>query len=64
MNMRLKEFRENMGLTQDEISRQLGMSKSYYSKIESGYQKPSFKFLEDLKKQFPIVSVDEMFFGK
>lgn len=60
--MCLKEFRDNLGLTQNQMAEEIGVSKSYYSKVESGFQKPSFEFLRKLKSRFSDVDIDEMFF--
>lgn len=60
--MSLKEFRDNLGITQNQMADEIGVSKSYYSKVESGFQKPSFEFLKKLKMRFPKVNIDEMFF--
>ena len=60
--MSLKEFRDNLGLTQNQMAEEIGVSKSYYSKVESDFQKPSFEFLRKLKSRFSDVDIDEMFF--
>lgn len=60
--MSLKEFRDNLGLTQNQMADEIGVSKSYYSKVESDFQKPSFEFLRKLKSRFSDVDIDEMFF--
>ena len=60
--MSLKEFRDNLGLTQNQMAEEIGVSKSYYSKVESGFRKPSFEFLRKLKSRFSDVDIDEMFF--
>lgn len=62
--MDLKEFRNKKFLLQCEMAEVIGVSPSYYHKVESGVRKPSFAFLEKLKKEFPEASIDEMFFGK
>ena len=54
--MSLKEFRDNLGLTQNQMADEIGVSKSYYSKVESGFQKPSFEFLRKLKSRFSDTS--------
>ena len=62
--MTLKDFRKSKRLNQKQMAKELDVSPSYYYKIESGYQNPSFEFLVKLKKRFPIVNIDEMFFNK
>lgn len=60
--MNLKEFREDLNLSQKEMSKEIGVSISYYCKVESGYQKPSYQFMAKLKKRFSMVNIDTMFF--
>lgn len=60
--MTLQGFRIDLELSQDQMAKEIGVSKSYYSKIESGFQNPSFEFLKKLKMRFPEVNIDEMFF--
>lgn len=62
--MKLKLFRERLGLSQKDMAIEIGVSTSYYSKVESCFQNPSYKFLVKFKKRFPVASVDEIFFGK
>ena len=42
-----------MGLTIGEMSCKIGVSKSYYEKIEMGLRIPSANFIKKLKMQFP-----------
>lgn len=58
----LCKFRLAKKLTQKEIARRIGVSESYYSKIEGGYKLPSFRFLKRLKAAFPDADIDELFF--
>ncbi|MFQ6794706.1 MAG: helix-turn-helix domain-containing protein [Thomasclavelia sp.] len=60
--MELKSFRKSKKLNKKEMALLLGISPSYYYKIESGYQNPSYEFLSKLKKKFPEINMDEMFF--
>ena len=60
----LKEFRNSKKLNQKEMAKEIDVSASYYCKIENNYQNPSFDFLVKLKKRFPDVNIDEMFFVK
>ena len=59
---KLKEFRNSKKLSQKDIAIQIGVSPSYYYKVESGYQTPSYEFLLKFKKKFPNVRVDKIFF--
>lgn len=57
----LKQFRKQKKLTQDEMARILGFTKSHYVKIEMGIRNPGFKFLKALKDNFPEVNMNEIF---
>ena len=60
---KLIEFRKSQGLSQDGMSKVLEVTCSMYSKIEGGHTGASRKFMEKLKKHFPNVSIDELFFS-
>lgn len=62
--MILEEFRKSKKLNQKEMAKEIGVSTSYYYKIESGYQNPSYDFLVKLKERFSEVNINEMFFDK
>ncbi|MCC4121332.1 helix-turn-helix domain-containing protein [Lactococcus lactis] len=57
----LKQFRKQKKLTQDEMARILGFTKSHYVKIEMGVRNPGYKFLKALKINFNEVDVNEFF---
>lgn len=59
---KLREFRESLHLSQKNMAKRIGVSPSYYYKVESGYQNPSYEFLAKFKRRFPNVSVDDLFF--
>lgn len=61
---KLKEFRNSKKLSQKDMAIQIGVSPSYYYKVESGYQNPSYEFLAKFKRSFPNASVDQIFFSK
>ena len=48
-NASLIEFRKSLNLKQNEIAKEIGVSPSYYYKVESGYQNPSYEFLAKFK---------------
>lgn len=50
--MTLKEYREKLGITQLEMTKELNISFSYYSKIEGGFKNPSYNFVCKLKNRF------------
>ena len=61
---KLREFRESLHLSQKNMAKRIGVSPSYYYKVESGYQNPSYEFLAKFKRSFPNASVDQVFFSK
>lgn len=63
MENRLKIFRESQNLNQKEMSEKLGVSLSYYSKVENGIRNSSFDFLRKIKESFPDISIDDTFFS-
>ena len=58
---KLKQFRNSENLSVDEISKEIGVNKHTYYKIESGVRKPTYEFMEKFKQRFGV-SIDEMFF--
>lgn len=61
---KLREFRASLHMSQKNIAKRIGVSPSYYYKVESGYQNPSYEFLAKFKRSFPNASVDQIFFSK
>jgi transcriptional regulator with XRE-family HTH domain len=51
---RLQEIRGLNDLTQKEAASLLGVSFSYYAKVESGYCKAGRGFIERFKKLYPF----------
>ena len=62
--MGIKQYRISLGLNQKEMAKRIGVSASYYYKVESSSRNPSFDFLTKLKNAFPNVCIDELFFDK
>lgn len=60
--MNLKNFRLSLKLNQKQMAEKIGVSASYYYKIEAGTQNPSYELMRKLKKRYPSISVDELFF--
>ena len=54
----LREFREAIGMTQEEMAINLLISKSFYEKIESGERKPGRELIERFKTKYPILDVN------
>ncbi|MSS43663.1 helix-turn-helix transcriptional regulator [Anaerosalibacter bizertensis] len=63
MNTLLIEFRKSLGLTTEEMAKRVGVSTSFYEKIEYGDRNPSFNFITAFKKTFPMIDVDRIFFN-
>lgn len=61
-NVRLAHFRLISGLTLKEMANKVGVSKSYYEKIEAGIRNPSFNFIDKFKSKFKDVDTDFLFF--
>lgn len=53
-NIRLKNLRENEGLTQHQVARQIGSSKSIISAYENGTRLPSYNNLVKLASLFKV----------
>ncbi len=68
MYLRIKEYRLLRGLTQKELARKLGISRSYLSEIENGkYDIPSslfIKFGKVLKVSLDDLAKDDCIFCK
>lgn len=60
----LKNLRKRIRLNQQEMANKIGVSSSYYHKIENDYRNPSFEFLYKFKNTFPKESIDKIFFSK
>ena len=60
---RLRQIRENAGLTQEQFSEILGISVSAYKKVESGENQVSLSSLKKLYKEMKV-SADYVLFGK
>lgn len=60
MNHKLIEFRNSKGLSPEEMALKLGISISYYYKIEQGSRNPSYNFLLKFKKEFNV-NIDKFF---
>ncbi len=46
----MKALREKNGLSQVKVSQKLGVTQSYYSKVERGERKPSLEVINGLIK--------------
>lgn len=57
----LKRLREERGLKQKFIAKQLGITANYYSQIENGHRAPQVEHLLKLRNIFNV-TLDELFF--
>lgn len=58
----LKKFRHSKGLSQEKIARTLDITVSYYSQIERGYVPFSREFILKMKRTFPEIDINKIFF--
>jgi len=61
---RLRDFRKKVGISQYDMARKLNISLSFFEKVENGHVKPSRGFMEKLKKEFPTVDINDVFFSE
>ena len=61
MALHIKEKRKTYGYTQEEMAEQIGLSYSYYAKIENGFQTPSLDTLIKIASTLQI-SLDRLVF--
>ena len=57
----LKDLRESLNLSKREMAKKIGISFSYYEKIESGERYASRNFLIKLKQNFPQFDINIFF---
>ena len=62
MRNKLINFRKDMGLSSEAMAKKIGISTSFYDKIEYGDRNLSFNFITLFKTAFPKAEVDEIFF--
>ena len=60
-NQNLIAFRKNKNLSVPAMAEKVGISTSYYEKIEYGDRNPSYKFLAKFKQAFPESDTDYIF---
>lgn len=59
----LKRLREERGLKQNFVAKQLGITPNYYSQIENGHRTPQVEHLLKLRNILNV-SLDEIFFNE
>lgn len=57
----LRKFRISLKKTQNEMAELLGITLSFYNKIELGLKNPSLKTIKKFKEVFPTANVDNIF---
>lgn len=62
MQDRLISFRKAVNYTADDMAKKIGISTSFYEKIEYGERNPSFNFITAFKKVFPEADTNYIFF--
>lgn len=60
-NQNLIAFRKDKNLSVPAMAEKVGISTSYYEKIEYGDRNPSYKFLAKFKQAFPEADTDYIF---
>lgn len=54
----LKVFRQSQNMTRKEMAEKLGVSLSFYEKVEMGDRSLSGNFIRRLKEAFPLVDLN------
>ena len=57
----LRQFRQENGLSQSKMAQKLGVSKSFYEKVEYGQRSASRDFLLKFKAAFPAYDMNIFF---
>lgn len=63
ISQRIKQFRKDNGLTQQQFADKIGISMNFLSKIESGMKIPSIDVFVEIAVQFEV-SLDWVIMGK
>ena len=63
-NQKLISFRKEKGISISDMAAKIGVSESYYEKIEYGNRTPSYNFLIKFKEAFPKTNMDDIFLSK
>lgn len=61
MKLVLRQERENKRMTQEEVSKQIGVTRAAYTYIENGKRKPSYEVLVKLLDLFGYDDPRELF---
>lgn len=63
MNLRLKELRKALRLTQEEFAEKIGLSRSYINLIEMGKKNPADRTIRDICRIFKV-NYDWLVYGE
>lgn len=63
-NHNLIAFRKEKEMSSSDMADTIGISESYYEKIEYGSRAPSYNFLVKFKKAFPNADTDKIFLNE
>jgi len=62
-NIKLAEFRKLMNFSQEKMASKIGVSYSYYVKVENNKADASKNFMIKFKTAFPNENIDNIFFS-
>ncbi len=62
-NKELISFRDSIKESQEGMASNLGVSLSFYIKVEHGLRNPSFNFVTKFKRKFPNANINKIFFN-
>jgi transcriptional regulator with XRE-family HTH domain len=54
MNERIRNIRKELGMTQDEFSAYINLSRNFITQIETGAKKPSDRTIQDICRVFNV----------
>lgn len=60
-NACLIQFRKEKKISASAMAERIGISESYYEKIEHGARTPSYNFLVKFKRAFPEADAEKIF---
>lgn len=60
-NDNLIALRKSKKMSSKDMAKAVGISESYYEKIEYGARKPSYNFLVKFKQAFPDANTEKIF---
>lgn len=61
--IKLIDFRRGKNDSCEDAAKKINISVAMYKSIEYGYKNPSFETLEKIKKAYPDINVEDIFFN-